>query len=291
MNPLDLGLAAMGALAAAVGRQFGSGRGTWLVVIGLVLMSAIPTYLIGSSPRPTDLTFEDVHVGRIPAMTSWVRLEGELRLFPGSDSLYELHDTADDALYVLVITDAPLEIGHTVLTGRLSPRTATTGNIGSLDPDIPPVPKRNEPFALILLPAAIGGMIVVGRRLGYPVVRRERRSPTHAPRLAPGERLDGRWCGRIAGEMVAVATTRPASIGVTAGPDVHELSIRDDEADRAVRVRGSLAVPLVKVCRINGCESGVLIRAQNADVVLVFERREDRDRLVATLGQGQRIAG
>ena len=80
-----------------------------------------------------------------------------------------------------------------------------------------------------------------------------------------------------------------AAIGVAAGRDVHELSIRDDEADRVVRVRGSLAVPLVKVCRVGGCDSGVLIRAQNADVVLVFERREDRDRLVATLGQGQTV--
>jgi hypothetical protein len=283
MNPLDLGLAAMGGLAAAIGRRFGRGRGTWLVVIGLVLLSAIPTYLIGSSPRPTDLTFDDVHVGRIPAMTSWVRLEGELRLFPGSDSLWELHDTGNDALFVIVITDAPLEPGHTVMTGRLSPRTATTGNIGSLDPDIPAVPKRNEPFGLILLPAAVGGMIVVGRWLGYPVVRRQRRSRVAAPRLAAGERLEGRWCGRIGGEVVAVAAARPASIGVTAGPDVHELSVRDDEADRMVRVRGSLAVPLVKVCRIGGCDPGVLIRAQNADVVLVFDRREDRDRLVSTL--------
>jgi hypothetical protein len=289
MNPLDLGLAAIGGMAAAIGRRFGTGRGTWLVVIGLVLVSGIPTYLIGSSPRPTDLTFEDVHVDRIPAMTSWVRLEGDLRPFPGSDSLWELHDPANDALYVLVITDAPLTPGHTILTGRLSQRTATTGNIGSLDPDIPAVPKRNEPFGLILLPAAVGGMIVVGRRLGYPVVRRQRRSRVQGPRLATGERLDGRWCGRIAGQVVPAAAAQPASIGVTAGPDVHELSIRDHEANRVVRVRGSLAVPLVKVCRVGGCDSGVLIRAQNADVVLVFQRREDRDSLVSTLGQGQPV--
>jgi hypothetical protein len=291
MNPLDLGLAAAGGLAAAVERRFGRGRGTWLVVIGLVLVSAIPTYLIGSSSRPTDLTFDDVHVGRIPAMTSWVRLEGDLRPFPGSDSLWELHDPTNEDLYVLVITDAPLQPGHAVMTGHLSPRTATTGNIGSLDPDIPAVPKRNEPFALILLPAALGGMIVLGRRLGYPVVRHQRRGRIRAPGLAPGERLEARWCGRIGGDIVQVASARPASIGVTTGMNVHELSIRDGDGDRLVRVRGSLAVPLVGVCRIGGCDPGVLIRAQNADVVLVFERRNDRDRLAATLGQAQPAAG
>jgi hypothetical protein len=282
MDPLDVGLAAVGGLAAAIGRRVGR-RGTWAVVIGLVLLSAIPTYLIGSSRRPTDLTFDDVRSGRIPAVTSWVRLEGELRPFPNSDSIYELHDTANDALYVIVITNEPITLGHTVLTGRLSPRDAPTGNIGSLDPDIPPVPKQNEPFGLILLPAALGVLIVLGRRLGYPVIRRQRRSGVQASRLASGERLVGRWSGRIGGEIVAVDAARPVSIGVTAGPDVHELSIRDDQADRLVRVRGSLAVPLVKVCRIGGCDPGVLIRAQNADVVLVFDGREDRDRLVSTL--------
>ena len=71
-----------------------------------------------------------------------------------------------------------------VMTGRISPRQATSGNIGTLVADIPAEPKRNEPFALILLPAALGGMIVAGRRIGYPVVRHERcADQVHAPPL------------------------------------------------------------------------------------------------------------
>ena len=84
MTPLDLGLAAAGRLAAAIdGRSGGRRRLTWDVVTGLVLMSLIPVLFIGSSPRPTDLTFEDVRLERIPAMTSWVRLEGDLRVREG----------------------------------------------------------------------------------------------------------------------------------------------------------------------------------------------------------------
>src|SRR5262245_41146975 len=145
MTPLDVGLAAAGWLATTLDRRV-SQRGTWAVVVGLVIVSIVWVYLIGSSPRPTDLTFEDVRTGSIPHMTSWVRLEGDLRPYPNSDSLYELHDLGEPDLYLVVISDAPLQIGRQVMTGQISPNVgATTGNIGSLVPDIPPVPKRNEP--------------------------------------------------------------------------------------------------------------------------------------------------
>ena len=214
MTPLDLGLTVAGGLASALRRAVGgSRRATWLVVLGLVAVSAIPTFLIGSSQRPTDVSFEDVRLDRIPAMTSWVRLEGDLRQFPGATTdLYELHDTRDDRVYVIVIAPAPLTLGHAVVTGRISPRASAVGNVGSLDADVPAVPRRDEPFHLILLPAAIGGVIVLGTRIGYPVVRRERQSGKRAARLPVGERLATRWSGRIGSEVVKVGEARPATI-------------------------------------------------------------------------------
>ena len=77
MTPLDLGLAASGRLAAAVERRVGT-LGTWAIVLGLVLVSGAWVYLIGSSPRPTDVSFDDIRSDRIPAMTSWVRVEGAI---------------------------------------------------------------------------------------------------------------------------------------------------------------------------------------------------------------------
>jgi hypothetical protein len=47
--------------------------------------------------------------------------------------------------------------------------------------------------------------------------------------------------------------------------------------------RGSPAASLVRVRRIAGCDVGVLIRDQNADLVLAFDQRGDRDRLAAKL--------
>jgi hypothetical protein len=105
VTPLDLGLAAAGRLAAAIDGPPGARRRlTWVVVTGLVLMSAIPTLVIGSSPRPTDLTFEDVRLERIPAMTTWVRLEGDLRVrlcrIDGSEPALEVHAPTADLLLV-----------------------------------------------------------------------------------------------------------------------------------------------------------------------------------------------
>ena len=293
MTPLDLGAAGAGWLATTLDRRF-SRAGTWVIIGGLLMVSLVWTYLIGSSPRPTDLSFEDIRTGSIPAMTSWVRVEGDLRPYPNSDSLYELHDIADSSHYLIVISDAPLPLGRQVMTGRISPTSGeTTGNIGSLEPDIPAAPKQNEPFAIIWLPVGLGLAILVGRRLGYPVVRRERPRLLHAAPLAPGERLNARRSGRIGSETVSAADAVPCEVEVRRGDEAHEVVLtdapdgahgsRDRPAEQVVRVRRSVPVVRLKVCRTTGCDRGVLVHAQAADLVLVFRDRSERDRLVTTL--------
>jgi len=282
MTPIDVGLAAAGWLAAAVERRTGSRRGTAAVVLGLVLLSGVITYSIGSSRRPTDVSFEDVRRDRLPAMTSWVRLEGELRQLPG-DSGYELHDTANDATYLYVIAASPLEVGHVVMTGRISPRQATSGNIGSFVADIPAEPKRNEPFGLILLPAALGVLIVAGRRIGYPVVRHERARIIHAPPLAAGEPLAPAWSGRIGSQLVAHGAARPCTLTVVREPEFSILTLRDGTDEHTIRARRAVPANRLRVCRLGGCQRGLEIHAQTADLVLAFTDPHDRDRLANTL--------
>jgi hypothetical protein len=297
MTPLDVGLAAAGWLATRLDQRL-TRRGSWVVVIALVIVSSVWTYLIGSSPRPTDLTFEDVRTGSIPAMTSWVRLEGDLRAYQNSNSLYELHDVDDPTLYVVVISDTPLTLGRQVMTGHISPSTDTgTGNIGSLEPDIPPVPKQNEPFAIIWLPAAIAIAILVGRRLGYPVVRRERPKLLHAPPLAPGETVRAARSGRIGNEDIPPGEAMACAVEVRRGDDAHDLVLTDSptgpasaepatagSAVNVIRLRRSVPIVRLRICRVTGCDRGILIHAQAADLILVFGDRAERDRVVTTLG-------
>lgn len=285
MTPVDLGLAAAGRLAAAIdGRRGARRRLTWSVVTGLVLMSLIPVLFIGSSPRPTDLTFEDVRLERIPAMTSWVRLEGDLRVREGGiGNLYELHDLKDDSLFLLVHNAASLAPGSQVVTGRISPRQATSGNIGTLIADVPAVPKTNEPFGVILFPAALGAFVAMGINVGYPVRRHEGASRAVPRPLEPRASVAVRWSGRIGSELVSPDAAIPALVTVEGEPDRFDVAIASAGATRMVRTRRPAPATRVRLCRIGGCEPGLEIHAPTADLLLIFADREVRDRLAATL--------
>ena len=98
MTLFDRLLAAIAALGAAARRLVGGSRmGVRLLIAVLLLASIVPSVVIGSSKRPTDLSFDDVRYQRLPAMTSWYRLEGDLRTAgnPVQPFLYELVDPAD----------------------------------------------------------------------------------------------------------------------------------------------------------------------------------------------------
>ena len=285
MTPVDLGLAAAGRLAAAIdGRRAARRRLTWSVVTVLVLMSLIPVLFIGSSPRPTDLTFEDVRLERIPAMTSWVRLEGDLRPPEGGvGELYELHDLKDPNLYLILSNASTLSLGPTVVTGHISPRRAETGNVGTLIADVPAVPKANEPFAVILFPAAVGAFVAMGINVGYPVRRHEARSKAVPRPLPPRTSVAVRWSGRIGSELVSSEAPIPALVTLESEPDRFNVTIASAAAVRVVVTRRPAPTTRVRLCRIGGCEPGLEVHAPTADLLLIFSDRETRDRLVATL--------
>src|SRR3954452_7320784 len=114
---IDRALAIIGWFGAAGQRLAGGSRkAPTRVALGLFVLTAIPIGRVSTSHRPTDLSFEDMRLERIPAMTSWGRLEGEMhRTSSAFGGLYELHDTKNPALYVIVITDAGLPEGHAVV--------------------------------------------------------------------------------------------------------------------------------------------------------------------------------
>ena len=247
-------------------------------------MSAIPVLFIGSSPRPTDLTFEDVRLERIPAMTTWVRLEGDLRPPDGGvGDLFKLYDLKDPSLYLYISNASSLPLGHEIVTGRISARRAETGNVGTLIADVPAIPKANEPFAVILFPAAVGAFIALGINVGYPI-RRHEGWPKTAPRpFEPGATVPARWSGRIGSELAAPAASIPALVTVTGEPDRFDVTISGPGEPRVVRTRRPAPATRVRVCRTDGCEPGLEIHAPTADLLLIFDDRDVRDRLAATL--------
>jgi hypothetical protein len=287
LSPLDLVLAVAGRIANAVRRVArGSGRVMGGIVVGLFALSAIPTLLIATDPRPTDLTFDDVRLDNIPAFTTWVRLEGELEVTHDAFATSELHDTRDDRMYVIVIAPAPLPAGHTIVTGRIAVSgDRGYGNVGTIQIDLPAVPKRNEPFGLILLPAAVGFFIVLGIHLGYPVIRRDERSVAHGVPLAPNESVPARWSGRIAGDVTdrAGMPCRISLVPVVEMPDLSDLSIVDSNGVHAVRIRRASPVGSIRLCWINHSEPGLEVHSWTSDLLLSFADRATCDRVRQTI--------
>ena len=174
MTPLDYPLAVAGWLGHAVRRAVrGSRAATWVVLVGLLILTAIPIALVVTTPRPTNLSFEDMSLERIPANTSWGRLQGDFRIVESAaGTQLELHDPSRDDRYVIVFADHPPPAGPAMITGQVSPHRATTGNVGTIVADDPVVPPVDEPIWLYVTPAVLAAVIAVGLRVGYPVVRR-----------------------------------------------------------------------------------------------------------------------
>jgi hypothetical protein len=282
----DLAVAALGWLAYAARRPLrGSTSALWAVVVGLVTISLIPTLAIGSSQRPTDLTFEDVRLQEIPANTTWVRLEGDLQKADGAN-VYHLRTASDTEHYVVVTALVALETGPVEMTGHLMFGSLGAEIIGFLDADVPAVPRRDEPFHLILVPAAIAIVLAIGMSLGYPVIRRDRRSGSSPARLSPGESIKVDWSGRIGRVTVADDVPIPSTISLTPDPDhpeISHLAIVADGGSWAFRLRRAAPTRAVRLCRVSGSTAGLEIHAQTADIVLAFPDQDSRDRLVATL--------
>jgi hypothetical protein len=280
VRPLDFVLAAAGRSAAAIGGLAGGRRrATWYVVTVLLLMSAIPVLFIGSSPRPTDLTFEDVKLERIPAMTTWVRLEGDLRPPDGGvGELFKLYDLEDPSLYLYLSNASSLPLGR-----RISPRRADTGNVGTLIADAPAVPKANEPFAVILFPGAVGAFLAIGINVGYPIRRHERSSRKALRPLETGVAVKARWSGRIGSEQATPETPIAGLVSVAGEPDRFDVMIAGSGEPRVIRTRRPAPATRVRVCRTDGCEPGLEIHAPTADLLLIFDDPEVRDRLAAAL--------
>jgi hypothetical protein len=149
--------------------------------------------------------------------------------------------------------------------------------------DVPAVPKANEPFAVILFPGAVAAFLALGINVGYPVRRYEGRWKTAPRPLAPGASVAARWSGRIGGEVIAPTAPIRARVGVAGEPDFFDVTIAGPGEPRVIRTRRPAPATRIRVCRTGGCVPGLEIHAPTADLLLIFDDPETRDRLAATL--------
>ena len=282
MTPLDLALAGAGRSYAALHR-----RARWLptvTVVALVLLSLIPTLIVGSTKQPNDVTLADLQSENLPAGASWFRLQGDLRDVPSaSPYTYTLHDLTDDSRAVTVVADAPLPTGHVEITGRQD-GPSQRGTFLSIQADVPTEPVRHDPWLLFAIPAVIAIVILVGRMRGYPVKRREGGTTAAVDQLHPGERLPATWGGWIANEVHQLDAMVPCEVEVACDSDVCSMTITDADGVRTVPHRRASPKRRIRLCWTSGVRHALDLHAPAADLVLAFDSEAARDRFARSIG-------
>ncbi len=287
MTVIDLALAVAGrshALVSRGGRSSGRAR---LLVVALFVLPAIALVIIGLTPIPLERTFEELRDGLYPERTSWLRLEGDLQPADVTSEGYEayiLRDPTNDELAVTILAPGPLSTGHVEVTGHPLGGVRAPGTFEAFYADPVTEPARHDPWLLIALPALIGLGLLLGERIGYPVMRGEsRKGPLAAAPLRPGEEMTARWSGRIGSEELLSGEARSCSVAVEDEGEVALVRVRDEDGARQVPVRRATPKVVGRVCRTNGCRPGVEVHGTSADIMFEFESTADRDRLAASV--------
>ena len=254
--------------------------------MALVLLSVLPAVAISLITIPSETSFDDLRAGRYRGL-GWLRLEGDLRAAGRAEDgryLYALHDPADDAVAVTVYAPEPLPTGATQVTGQQRNDTRLPGTFDSFYADATTEPARHDPWLLIALPALLGFLLLLGQRIGYPVMRDESRSALRAAApLRPGEEIKARWSGQVGGEDVSLGEPMACSVAVDDEGEVALVHIRDERGTRDVRVRRATPKVIGRVCRTNGCRPGIEVHGTGSDILIELDSRAERDRLAASV--------
>jgi hypothetical protein len=287
MTPIDLGLAVAGRSYVAVSRGGRSSRGMRLLVIGLFAVTSIWVLVISLTSTPMETSLADLRAGLYPSRTSWLRLEGELEpaeVTTEGYTAYVLRDTSDPSLAVTVLASSPMPTGHADVTGQPLGGVRAPGTFEAFYADATTEQPRHDPWLLIALPALLGLLLVLGERIGYPVMRRESRNGALAAApLRPGEEVGARWNGQIGSEAPPAGEARACSVAVDDQGEVALVRIRDEGGTRHVPVRRATPKVVGRVCRTNGCRPGIEVHGTGSDIVVEFDSAADRDRLAASV--------
>jgi hypothetical protein len=201
-------------LDRGIRRVIGFG-GVWLVVVVLLLAAAIPASIEASERQPLGQRVDDLRDG-VSALSGWVRMTGEITTLTSPEAVAGgqqvqslLVEPSGDA--ILLIANRELD-NLTEITGHVSSSAnaaATARSIGGprfpagdlevidryvITVDDPIVPADGQTWAPVWAALGVAALLVIGLRVGYPVIRLRRDAPTPpgARPLAVGETMEVR---------------------------------------------------------------------------------------------------
>lgn len=159
------------------------------------------------------------------------------------------------------------------------------------DPDLP----VNRPWLAPLLLLGFAGLLLVGRRIGYPVFRLTDAAAAVDPAAGiPTSALDVIASGRLSQASGGPIDVDRAPGRLGAGPDWTTVELRLEGPDGPIRsvitraLREVSAVERGNLVHVRRREPAMAVHWFGNDVLLVFETDDDRDRAAALLSGGTR---
>jgi len=189
--------------------------GVWVVVSVLLLAAAIPASIEASERQPLGQRVDDLRDG-FSALSGWVRMTGEITTLTsptavagGQQVQSLLVEPSGDAILLLAnreldeLTEITGQVSNSANAADTARRVGgprfPVGDLEVIDRyvitvDDPIVPADRQTWAPVWVALGVAAVLVVGRRVGYPVVRlRPDAPPPAGPRpLAVGEPMDVR---------------------------------------------------------------------------------------------------
>lgn len=312
-------LAICGWLAWQVGRPF---RATPLrrlgrapaVVVGVLLIgaAAAPLVIPQLDPQPQDVTVQEIIDGGVLEPTGWVRLRGRVVSLEDSPTGERgrfglVVDEADTLRSIVVRSDGPLDpAASTMVTGHLAPATVAVeealpieATVAGTPPqivadqvvDLDAMPKRERMvlWPLSILPALLGGGLLIGVRVGYPIFRATSEVDVLAGPLGPGERLPAAYGGRIGSNVREMIDPGGVLLVVRRGPKGNLLTaqpLADDDgvAPSPVTIGGGWTTGRSGyVYAATETVPALMIRSELVDATFLFARVAERDRVAALI--------
>ncbi|MEO8511162.1 MAG: hypothetical protein ABI534_07965 [Chloroflexota bacterium] len=269
----------------------------WLVIVVLLAVAAVPVVLTLRQPQPREVSASQIAAGEAQ-LGAWVRLEGEVLALPVVEDVlpagyWTLQDPGDPRSSIMLRAAGDLTGGRQMLTGIVEqsdlPEAAglglVPGRIVALD--AAPFPRQIPNPLLWVPPLLVAGVLVAGSRIGYPIFEPGGELNVLARGLVANEAVGARVIGRIGNRWLNLGDRQSASVSVEepAGGRRVLLTLIGHGGRSMPHVLGEPSVEGVVgyVHSREGSMPAVLVIRPDLEVILLFERTPDRDRLAAMM--------
>lgn len=279
--------------------------------IVLLVLAVVPVILPLFDAQPDDVRVQRILDGAV-ADGAWVRLSGTTVALtdsptgqPGSYGI--LADAVNPLRSVVVRGDVESAIaspanvtGHVVAapvaidpetlpieaTVAGTPPTIVADRLIELDST--PKAHRASLWPLALIPLLLGGMLVAGARIGYPLFRQTFEVDVLAGPLNPGERVPAAFGGRVGPNVRDLADPGAALLMVRHGPKGNVLSAQpladEGPAPAPVAIGGGWTSGQIGyVYTVTETVPALTIRSEDVDATFLFARTTERDRIAALI--------